>query len=363
LKITFPHMGNTYISAKVLLDFIGIEYEIPPLCNKRTLEIGVKNSPECICLPFKTIIGNLMDGLDNGADVVFFGGGCGQCRLGYYGELLKEILKDMGYKFKYLEIDFGRMSFKDIIREIKTVAGGISTVRLFIGICFALRTVFLVDGLYKKASYCRCREQGIGKTDEIINKFKRNVLGIKGFFKTKRLIKNAHKQLNSLKLDKKARPKKIAVVGEIFIACEPFTNFDIEQKLGAMGVEVYNHLSISEWIREHFILNLIPFKVRIKAQDASREYLNTDDVGGHGIETVGNCVICGKKGFDGIIHIYPFSCMPEIVAQSTFNDAQNKYNIPIMSLVIDELTGEAGYITRLEAFVDMIESNKRTQPA
>ena len=47
--------------------------------------------------------------------------------------------------------------------------------------------------------------------------------------------------------------------------------------------------------------------------------------------------------------------MPEIVAQSTFSEIRKKYDIPIMSLVIDELTGEAGYITRLEAFVDMIK--------
>ena len=29
--------------------------------------------------------------------------------------------------------------------------------------------------------------------------------------------------------------------------------------------------------------------------------------------------------------------------------------MPIMTLIIDELTGEAGYMTRLEAFVDMLK--------
>lgn len=354
MKLTFPHMGNTYIAAKVLLDSIGIEYEIPPFCNKRTLELGVKNSPECICLPFKTIIGDLINGLDKGADSVFFGGGCGQCRLGYYGDLLKEILNGLGYKFNYLQIEFGKMSFNDIIKEIKGVSKETNTLRIFAGICYALRTIFIVDNLQKKSNYCRCREINKGSTDKIMKKFKNDVLTVKGYYNVRKLALKAFSALKNIELDKNAKPKKIAIVGEIFIACEPFTNLDIEQKLGNMGIEVHNNLSISEWIHEHFLLNLIPFKVKTKAQIASQELLNTEDIGGHGIETVGNSILNSKKGYDGIIHIYPFTCMPEIVAQSTFGDIQKKHGIPIMSLVIDELTGEAGYITRLEAFVDML---------
>ncbi|MCW6108815.1 2-hydroxyglutaryl-CoA dehydratase, partial [Clostridium sporogenes] len=30
-------------------------------------------------------------------------------------------------------------------------------------------------------------------------------------------------------------------------------------------------------------------------------------------------------------------------------------NFPIMSLVVDEMTGEAGYSTRIEAFIDLLE--------
>ena len=51
--------------------------------------------------------------------------------------------------------------------------------------------------------------------------------------------------------------------------------------------------------------------------------------------------------------------MPEIIAQSTLVEVQKKYGIPIMTLIVDEMTGEEGYKTRLEAFVDMIEMRKR----
>jgi predicted nucleotide-binding protein (sugar kinase/HSP70/actin superfamily) len=51
--------------------------------------------------------------------------------------------------------------------------------------------------------------------------------------------------------------------------------------------------------------------------------------------------------------------MPEIVAQSTFSAIYEKYDVPIMTLIVDELTGEVGYQTRIEAFVDMLYLRKK----
>jgi predicted nucleotide-binding protein (sugar kinase/HSP70/actin superfamily) len=42
MVITFPHMGNTYVTAKALLDDLGREYVIPPFNVKQSLEIGTK---------------------------------------------------------------------------------------------------------------------------------------------------------------------------------------------------------------------------------------------------------------------------------------------------------------------------------
>ena len=38
-----------------------------------------------------------------------------------------------------------------------------------------------------------------------------------------------------------------------------------------------------------------------------------------------------------------------------------QFNKPLLNLTIDEHTGEAGFITRLEAFVDMLYRKKRSQ--
>jgi len=358
MKVTFPHMGNMYIPVKVLLDTIGIDYVMPSLCNKKSLESGVANSPEFACLPFKTILGNFIEGIENGADLILFGGGCGQCRLGYYGDLLNEILKSMGYRVKFVYLELNKMSFKGIIEELKPVTEGKSLYAIIKGIMLALKTVFTADRLNRLANYTRCHEINKGQTDMIVREFELNVQKAVGYREINNAIKTAVRKLRKVKIDKKATPLKIVLIGEIYVLNEPFVNVEIEKKLGNMGVQVYNTLPVSKWIKEHLIKNILPFKIPDKPHEAGKEYMHTNDIGGHGLSTIGNAILHYKKKFDGAIQVYPLTCMPEIIAQCTFAELQKKYNIPIMTLVVDEMTGEAGYVTRLEAFVDMLRMKK-----
>ncbi len=358
MKVTFPHMGNMYISVKVLLDTIGIDYVIPPNCNKKTLEYGVAHSPEFICLPFKIILGDFIYGLENGADTILFCGNGGQCRLGYYSDLYEEILKSLEYKVEIIRLNIGEMSFKDIMHKFKPLTDGAGVFNIIKGIIFAAKTVLAVDKLHQLANYTRCREVNNGETDKIIKLFHDKVKKTIGYKSLDKLILSTEKELKNIKTDKDFQPLKIAIVGEIYIATETHINLDIERVLGTMGVEVHNKLGISPWIKEHFIKNILPIRSRNTPHEAGKELMKTDDIGGHGLETIGNAILCAKNKYDGVIHLYPFTCMPEIIAQSTFNEIQNKYKIPIMTLILDEMTGEAGYMTRIEAFVDMLKRRR-----
>ena len=79
---------------------LNAEFVCLPEANRQTLERGAAQSNDFVCAPFKHILGNYMEALDAGADVlVQF---TGPCRLGYYGELQESILRDMGYEFEML---------------------------------------------------------------------------------------------------------------------------------------------------------------------------------------------------------------------------------------------------------------------
>ncbi|NLD49372.1 MAG: hypothetical protein GX660_19620, partial [Clostridiaceae bacterium] len=262
------------------------------------------------------------------------------------------------YNMQFVCLELNNMSIKDILNRIKPLSEGKKTRNILKGILFAAKTVFSVDKLTALARYTRCREIKKGETDRVMSGFHRKVRKAYGYKDINCLIKKARKALLNIAVDRKFKPLRVSIVGEIFVGAHPLTNFDIEKKLGNIGVEVYTNLSISHWILEHLIKKMLPFKFKNMALEAGKEFIKTNDIGGHGIYTVGHSILSAKKNFDGVIHIYPFTCMPEIVAQSTFNEIQQKYGIPIMTLIVDEMTGESGYITRLEAFVDMIRMKR-----
>lgn len=361
MKLTFPHMGNAYIAVKVLLDTLGLDYYLPPVGSRDSFERGIANSPEFMCLPFKTVLGDFIQGLEHGADTILFGGGCGQCRLSYYGDLQQEILHSMGYRFDYIPLDFKRLTYDEIMNKLGPLLDGVKKARVIPAFTDAVHTVFAVDGLYEEACRVRCRELRPGETDGVMQLFERKAQTVKGYPKIRRAILDTRKALTDILTDTALDPVKIGIVGEIFLSSDPFTNLEIEKKLGDMGALVTNTMSVSEWIRKHFIGALLPVKPKDRAIRAAQDYMHTDDIGGHGIYTIGNAELMSRGGFDGIIQVYPFTCMPEIIAQSALGEIQQKNGVPVMTLILDEMTAETGYITRLEAFVDMLRMKKKRE--
>ena len=127
-----------------------------------------------------------------------------------------------------------------------------------------------------------------------------------------------------------------------------------------MGVEVQRQIMFSDWL-EHVLKPSIFYKKeshRERCVKYAKKYMKRA-IGGECIETIGDTVYAAKHGIDGIIHISPFSCMPEIVAQNILPKVSKNENIPVLSLVLDEQTGKAGYITRIEAFIDLIKRRQQ----
>jgi predicted nucleotide-binding protein (sugar kinase/HSP70/actin superfamily) len=64
---------------------------------------------------------------------------------------------------------------------------------------------------------------------------------------------------------------------------------------------------------------------------------------------------------DGIIGIMAFACGPDSMMMSLVQRKARAAGIPYMSLTVEEHTAEAGVVTRLEAFLDMIYRAKRKE--
>jgi hypothetical protein len=78
---------------------------------------------------------------------------------------------------------------------------------------------------------------------------------------------------------------------------------------------------------------------------------------------VGSAVLFSREGIDGLIHLAPFNCTPEVMAHNALLALQRECEVPILSLSFDEHTGRAGLLTRLEAFVDLMERRRERSVA
>ena len=63
---------------------------------------------------------------------------------------------------------------------------------------------------------------------------------------------------------------------------------------------------------------------------------------------------------DGIVTLNAFGCGPDSLMVETITRKAKEAGKPMLALTIDEHTGEAGFITRLEAFIDMLFRKKRS---
>lgn len=351
MMVTFPHMGDMSIALKALFSGLGRQVVLPPPISKRTLELGMKYSPETACLPFKVNLGNFIEALERGANTIVTCGGVGPCRLGYYAEIQMGILKNLGFNFDMMVVE---PDIVDIIKQLHRVSFKRNLWEVYLAFHLALAKIHAMDSIHRKVNMIRPREVSVGEADFIWRQTV-DVIDAAENLSTLRIAwHKAESELDGVKLNSGFRPLRIGVVGEIYVMLEPSINQNLDWRLGNMGVEVYKTMYLSDYINGHLFRKHEYLKKFKYLADLAHPYLG-HYVGGHGIKSIAHTVDMGKENYDGIIHMFPFTCMPEIVAKNILPKVSSDMDIPVLSLAFDEQSGEAGIVTRLEAFVDLLK--------
>ena len=351
-------MGNVYIAAKILFDGLGIDYVIPPLNNREALFLGSKYSPEEMCLPFKLMIGNYLAGIRQGADTVLLVSSCGPCRFGEYSELQVKILKQLGHDIEFIVLDpVKNLGAREFLNRLRRV--GSSSLKKVPQKLHALKNAYmamsLLDEIEREAHWRAGFEQNPGECKKLLKQCRETVFQCDHPEKAVDLLRHYSTDIKKLKLNPDKNPLKIAIIGEIYTVIEPFTNLYIEDVLMDMEISTSRHLTPSWWV-EDMLLKMIRMNSR-DLRTASNEYLALN-IGGHARECIGEAVLAARNGMDGAIQIFPMGCMPEIVSKAILPTLSREKNLPVLTLVVDEMTGEAGYMTRVEAFTDLLERRR-----
>lgn len=354
MKVSFPHMGYSYIGLKHLVEGLGFECILPPAPTEKTFTYGVRYSPEFACMPFKVLMGTYVEVLEKGAQVLISSGGIGPCRAGLYGMIHEKVLRDAGYDFKMVIIDPPQANLGEFFENISFLRHGKLGWGEFIKLVrTSWRKLDSLDKLEMLVAEKRAYEIKKGSTQEALEAAVKYIDAAKTLKQVNEAEQEGRSLIASVPKDNSRVPLKVGIVGEIFVVIEPFMNMDIERRLGEMGVITHRSVYITTYVR-----NLFHKKNEAHIIEAAKPYLD-QMVGGHGINSVGESVIYGRDGYDGVVQLAPFTCIPEIVARSILPRVTQDYDIPVLTLNIDEQTGEKGIQTRIEAFLDLLREKRR----
>jgi len=143
-------------------------------------------------------------------------------------------------------------------------------------------------------------------------------------------------------------PEKILLLGHNYLIDDNYINMNILDKINNIGYSVVT----SDMVDKKKIRNALKKIPKPSFWTISNEILGTTL---HYIQERDSTI----KGF---IHLVSFECGPDSLVGELIERwlKREKHSIPYLRLEIDEHTGEAGLITRLEAFVDMMKWRTET---
>ncbi|WP_037373108.1 acyl-CoA dehydratase activase-related protein [Anaerovorax odorimutans] len=357
MKITFPHIGDAHIVGSLFFNEIGIQVVSPPLNTVSGLEKGSSIAPDEICLPFKLMISNFISAYEMGADTAVMPATIGPCRLGEYGELFKSILDKHGYNFNWIIIDTPTaIGKKELLKRLNLLISerNCKMADVFIALNKTYKVIKRFESLEKRVRILSGYERSRGECKKILKECRSRLRNSKDLNDALILIKEYHHKLSKVIIDKNKKPIRILLVGEIYSMIEPFANHRIEEMLMDRGVSFEKPVTLGWWINNN-ITN--PFYLFLFARKKNK-YMPYS-IGGYAKETIEEGMNSKKNKFDGVIQILPVGCMPEIVSKSVLNQISREEQIKVMTVIFDEMGGEAGYITRIEAFIDMLGFAKR----
>lgn len=301
---------------RVFFEELGAEVVLSSHSAKGILAAGLKNAVDEVCLPVKMFYGHVLD-LVGKADMIF----------------LPRIVSVE--KREYICPKF--LGLPDMIRCLKN-----------------LPPLIEVDiNLYKNNKDFYSAVKNIG------NIFTKNHLDIWGaclkalkaqkkYFKLMQmgLMPSEALALIEGRVEDKSLPDgekmNIALLGHPYNIYDPYISMDIINRFRAMGAVVATAEHVSEKIVRNYAARLpkkLFWSLGNRMIGAAFHYLE-------------------QPGISGMVHVAAFGCGPDSMTGGIIERYAHSSGIPFLNLTLDEHTGEAGVMTRLEAFLDMVRWRK-----
>lgn len=361
MKLTVPHLGHMDIFLRAVARKIGPEFIFPPKTSSRTLLLGIKYSPESTCLPFKFILGNFIEALEQGADTIAMISDHGPCRVGMYDVVMQQILKDLGFKFDWITMDDTRIWSDYLIRfNRERKKRGVSFWESLQAIRFSWKKVRFCESIERMAHKIRPLEVKRGETTRVQTDCFKFIDETSTFRELRLVLQQCLEKFERIEKDDFRRPLKVLITGEGYMVINPHANQDIERRLGEMGVEVTRTVWFTSQIAYALHVDFLNLRSKRRAIRASKPYLS-HNIGGECNASIGYPILYKKDGYEGAVQLLPFGCMLEAVAKNILVRVSQEHDIPVLTFSLNENLSETMITTRLSAFVDLLQKRRERE--
>jgi len=376
-KIYVPYMCD---GARVLAGAMkraGIDAEVLPKPDEESINIGRQYTSGRECIPAIITAGDMVKKIhspdfDPQSSGFFMAQGSGPCRFGQYYRLHRIILDELGHEdIPIYAPNQGPSLFDDL------GAMGISfLMSTWEGVC-------AVDALEAKARKMRPYEKYPGQTDRTYKRYLDDLcMLVEKGQRLVPLLHDARKDFDAIQTEVIGKPK-IGIVGEIYVRSQEFSNNFIIRRLENLGCEValpsigewflylnFTRVRNCRWFRQYRrvvfttlfdrymkyrqkkifrILGLQPEASIHELFGHAKHYMHST-LEGEAVMTIGKTIDFIKEGFDGVVNVMPFTCMPGNTVTSIYKKIKDDHqNFPLFNLSVDGLD-HAVDTMRLETF-------------
>jgi predicted CoA-substrate-specific enzyme activase len=396
VSISSNHTGQRHVYIPYMIDHgyilaaamrrCGVDAEPLAESDDLTLEIGRKYTTGKECYPSIITTGDIVKktmatDFDPEKAAFFMPAASGPCRFGQYNRLHRLILDELG--------------LQQVPILVFDQTGGYHRDMASLGRGFRLhawRAITILDSMQKMVLEKRPYEVNTGETDAVYKERLDSLIKTTGQDSgtLKRFSRLVREAFNAIKTDMSTYKPLVGVVGEIFVRSNQFANDGLIRKLEALGAQVgvppleewldyidhqrkrRNRLhleggwkdwarqklteivqeSTAEPLRKEFDDSIELFKRELPTQaiiDRGHKYL-TPAVEGEAILSLGRVVEYAEHGFDGIVNIIPFGCMPGTIVSLLLHQFRRDYGLPVLNVVV-EGTKDPGESIRFDAFI------------
>jgi len=385
-RIYLPYMIDHGYVLAAAMRHCGADAEPLPESDELTLELGRKYTTGKECYPSIITTGDIVKKTltpDFDADhaAFFMPAASGPCRFGQYNRLHRMVLDELG--------------LQQVPIYVFDQTGGYHRDMASFGRSFRLhawRSIAILDSMQKMVLERRPYEINKGETDAVYQEWLDNLIKTVGKDSdAMKLFSHQIKDaLESVKIDRSTPKPRIGIVGEIFVRSNQFANDSLIPKLEALGgqcgvppleewLDYIDHQrkrrnrlhleggwrdwarqklteivqeNVAEPIRKQFDGSIELFTRELPTQkilDRGKKYL-TPAVEGEAILSMGRVVEYAEHGFNGIVNIIPFGCMPGTIVSLLLHQFRQDHGLPVLNVVV-EGTKDPSQDIRFEAFV------------